>query len=145
MKLIDHGFLKVIVSNQSGVARGLFSSQDVLRFNAALNEKLSSEGINIDGWYFCPHGPDDDCPCRKPRPGLLLEAARKLNINLEQSWMIGDKSSDVGAGRAVGIRTILVKTGYGGQEPAHDSFAADYIADDLYDAVKLINHKVGVN
>jgi D-glycero-D-manno-heptose 1,7-bisphosphate phosphatase len=139
LRSVDRLFLKIVVSNQSGVARKKFAENDVKRFNHALSEKLKGEGITIDGWYFCPHGPDDNCPCRKPRPGMLLEAAHKLSVEMTKSWMIGDKTSDILAGKSAGAKTILVKTGYAGKEPKAVSVKPDHVADNLYDAVEFIN------
>jgi D-glycero-D-manno-heptose 1,7-bisphosphate phosphatase len=139
LRSVDRQFLKIVVSNQSGVARKRFTEDDVRRFNHALAEKLKGEGITIDGWYFCPHGPDDNCPCRKPKPGMLLGAADELSVEIKKSWMIGDKTSDVLAGKSAGLRTILVKTGYAGKEPKAVSVKPDHVADNLYDAVQFIN------
>jgi len=136
---IKNKYLKVVVSNQSGIARGFFSSEDVERFDIELSKRLSEKGIVIDAWYFCPHGPEDDCPCRKPRPGMILEAARKMNIDLKNSWIIGDKSSDIGAGKASGIKTVLVNTGYGGSEPGASNVNPDFTASDLGEAIEYIN------
>lgn len=136
---INDKFAKVIVSNQSGISRGLFSAEDVEKFNEALSNKLSEKGIFIDGWYFCPHGPDDDCKCRKPQPGMIFTAAVELNIDLENSWIIGDKSSDIAAGKSAGVRAILVKTGYGGNEDNASEAAPIYIANNILDAINYIN------
>jgi len=139
LEKINDAFLKVVISNQSGVARGLFSAEDVEIFNEVLSKKLSENGIAVDGWYFCPHGPDDDCKCRKPQPGMILTAAVELNIDLENSWIIGDKSSDIAAGRSAGVRAILVKTGYGGNEDNVSEAAPIYIANDILEAINYIN------
>jgi D-glycero-D-manno-heptose 1,7-bisphosphate phosphatase len=138
LKTLPGEFLKVIVSNQSGVAKGLFAGEDVIRFNQALDDRLRQSGITIHRWYFCPHGPDANCHCRKPEPGMLIAAARELDIDLEKSWMIGDKSSDILAGEAAGVRTILVRTGYAGHEPDAILANPDYVADDLNTAVAMI-------
>ncbi|OGC90397.1 MAG: hypothetical protein A2W25_02200 [candidate division Zixibacteria bacterium RBG_16_53_22] len=137
-------YLKVVVSNQSGIARGYFSHDEAVAVNQAVDEKLSLSGIRIDAWYFCPHGPDDGCDCRKPRPGLIMKAADELDLELSASWIIGDKSSDIGAGTAAGIRTILVKTGYAGKEPGADDSKPDFTADNLYCAIDIINKGVGI-
>lgn len=107
--LAEGGFLLVIVTNQSGVGRGMFDRASVDRVNARLAETLRREGVALDGVYVCPHGPEDDCACRKPAPGLMLEAARALGIDLEASYMVGDKASDAEAGRRAGCRGILTK------------------------------------
>jgi histidinol-phosphate phosphatase family protein len=142
LSALDKRYLKVVISNQSGVARGHFSQEDVNRFNLSLENLLANSGIRIDAWYFCPHGPDDNCPCRKPRPGMILRAAGDLSIALDESWLVGDKSSDILAGKAAGLRTILVMTGYAGREPGSSNVRPDYPADNLFEAVKIINRSV---
>jgi D-glycero-D-manno-heptose 1,7-bisphosphate phosphatase len=107
--LRESGAALVVVTNQSGVARGFFGLSDVERVNERLRELLAAEGVELDGIYVCPHGPDDDCPCRKPRPGLILQAARELGLDLARSFMIGDTGADVEAGAAVGAVTISVR------------------------------------
>lgn len=137
-------YLKVVVSNQSGIAKGYFTRDKAISLNKAVDEKLGLSAIKIDAWYFCPHGPDDGCDCRKPQPGLIRRAANELDIDLSQSWIIGDKSSDIRAGIAAGIRTVLVKTGYAGMEPGADDSKPDFIADNLYCAIDIINKGVGI-
>jgi D-glycero-D-manno-heptose 1,7-bisphosphate phosphatase len=87
--------------------------------------------VDLDGIYVCPHGPDDACDCRKPLPGLALRAAAELGLDPKASLMIGDKIADVGLGRAIGARTVLVRTGHGAQEEAAAGPLADCVADDL--------------
>jgi len=103
------GFLVVVVTNQSGVARGYFTEEDVQALNQYLAEILAQEGAHIDAFYYCPHHPEAPvktyrkvCSCRKPQPGLILKAARELNIDLTQSWMMGDSPRDVEAGKRAG-------------------------------------------
>lgn len=143
LKAVDRRFLMVVVSNQSGIARKIFTGDEVEEFNLALSEKLNREGIRIDGWYFCPHGPLDNCLCRKPMPGMLLRAADELSVELKESWIVGDKSSDILAGQTAGVRTVLVKTGYAGKEQGTVPVKPDHIADNLYDAVQYINRSPG--
>lgn len=138
----DQRFKKIVVSNQSGIARKRFTQDDVDKFNLTLAGKLNKEGIRMDGWYFCPHGPGDNCMCRKPKPGMLLRAAEELSVELKESWMIGDKSSDILAGQNAGTKTILVRTGYAGKEPDAIPVKPDHIADNLYDAVQFINRSL---
>jgi histidinol-phosphate phosphatase family protein len=142
LREVDRRFLKVVVSNQSGIARKKFTQNEVEKFNHALSEKLNREGISIDGWYFCPHDPGDNCLCRKPKPGMLLRAADELPVELKNSWMIGDKSSDILAGQNAGTKTILVRTGYAGKEKGTIPVKPDHIADNLYDAVQFINRSL---
>ncbi|MFQ5508919.1 MAG: D-glycero-alpha-D-manno-heptose-1,7-bisphosphate 7-phosphatase [Leptospirillia bacterium] len=131
------GFLIVLISNQSGVARGYFSSKVVDAVNARLARLLSAEDPDavLDGVYVCPHAPVDmggDCDCRKPAPGLLKQAASELNLDLKASWMVGDKPSDVGAGRAAGTHNVLLA------EPGTDTGAADRVCGELSGAVDFI-------
>jgi D-glycero-D-manno-heptose 1,7-bisphosphate phosphatase len=135
---IPKNYLKIIVSNQSGIARGYFTWQQVEEFNAKLRTDLATQSALIDGIYFCPHGPDDDCDCRKPKSGLFDLARLEHNIDCSQSWMIGDKSSDILAGKNIGAKTILVLTGYAGKEPGAIKIQADYTAADLFEAVEII-------
>jgi D-glycero-D-manno-heptose 1,7-bisphosphate phosphatase len=111
----------VVVTNQAGVARGYFTEAQVNEVHAHLDHLLAAFGAKIDRYYVCPHHPEagsppyrQDCDCRKPRPGLLVRAARELGIDLSASCMIGDKLSDLAAGAWAGCQTLLVRTGYGG-------------------------------
>lgn len=139
----------VMVTNQSGVARGYFSEEVLNAVNAALVDQLKREGAHLDGIYVCAHHPHEgeppyraDCDCRKPKPGLLVRAARELGLDLSRSWMIGDKPSDVLVGHRVGARTALVLTGYGlGEWEYRRSLfpvQPDRVADDLLDAADWI-------
>ena len=103
----------VVVTNQSGVARGYFTLDDVEKLHQHIQRLLAEYGTAIDTFYICPHAPDAGCLCRKGAPGLLVKAARDLNLDLERSFMVGDKLSDVEAGRRSGCRPLLVRTGYG--------------------------------
>lgn len=138
-KLQTAGFRLIVASNQSGIARGLYPEDDWRKLCRQINADLSPYGARIDGFYFCPHHPDYTglCGCRKPKPGLLLAAARDLNLDLSASWLIGDKKSDVDAALAAGCKPVLVKTGHGNREasalPAHIPTAANFA-----DAVNLI-------
>jgi len=103
----EAGFALVVVSNQSGVARGIVSPAEAAAVHARLLERLAEDGIELDGAYYCFHGPGDGCDCRKPEPGMLLRAADELGLSLGRSVMVGDKPSDVEAGRAAGCRSLL--------------------------------------
>ncbi len=109
--LTDAGYEIYIISNQRGIARGLMSHDDLADIHQRMGEELERNGARIAGIYYCPHGKDEDCFCRKPRAGMLFRAAREHHINLTKTVMIGDKESDVAAGRAAGCRTILAKEG----------------------------------
>ncbi len=138
-RLKDHGYLVLVVSNQSGVARNLFAESELIE----LNEKLQRQ-TGVDGIYYCPHHPDGavpeyaiTCDCRKPMTGMIKRACEDFSIDLKNSWMVGDRESDVLTGKAAGLRTILVKTGYGEDEIAR-GVTADIIAEDLVGAVDAI-------
>jgi histidinol-phosphate phosphatase family protein len=106
--LREAGFALVVVTNQSGVHRGYFTLDDVAAVNARLSEQLRAEGVELAGFYVCPHGPDGGCACRKPGPALAARAADELGLDLKSSIVIGDKESDVELGIAVAARTILL-------------------------------------
>jgi len=140
------GYLVIVITNQAGVARGLYSCEDVDRLHAYVNSLLAAAGAKIDGYYYCPHHPDygenRDCNCRKPKAGLLLRAQAEHDIELPSSYMIGDKASDILAGFNAGVTPILVKTGYGLSEVAKMD-AKILIVEDLYQAFKLIEDREG--
>jgi D-glycero-D-manno-heptose 1,7-bisphosphate phosphatase len=108
----EEGFLVFVVTNQSGIARGIYTASDVNRLHELINYELKAEGVEIDGFYFCPHHPDFGdrikCNCRKPRPGMLYQAASEHCIELEKSWIIGDKLTDTTAGIEAGSQAILI-------------------------------------
>lgn len=107
----------VIVTNQSAVGRGFILLKTAQEINQRLTNLIREQGGQIDSVYMCPHAPEDGCSCRKPLPGLLLQAAEDLSLDLQRSWMIGDAWSDVQAGEAAGLRgTILLKTGRGTEQ-----------------------------
>lgn len=132
----------VIVTNQSAIGRGLILPKTAEEINQRLINLIRDYGGKIDGVYMCPHRPEEGCFCRKPRPGLLLRAARDLSLNLQRSWMIGDAWSDVQAGEAAGMRgTILLKTGRGSEQilQARLQEVTDYLVfNNLYSALKAI-------
>ena len=116
LKLIHrNGFLAVVVSNQSGIARKKFTLDELMAVQSRMYELLAQQGEKIDGFYFCPHDPHvESCPCRKPRPGMILQAARELGIDVASSFMIGDRPADVETGLNAGCRDCaMVLTGYG--------------------------------
>jgi len=107
-------FRIVVVTNQSAVGRGIISLADAEEINSKFINKVASEGGRLDGLFMCPHSPAENCSCRKPRPGLLFNAAAKMNIDISQSYMIGDALSDLEAGQAAGVlQALLVRTGRG--------------------------------
>lgn len=131
--LADAGFLIVIATNQSGLGRGYFTEEDLAAVNGRLRHELRARGAAYDALYYCPHRPEDQCACRKPKPGLLLRAASEMGIDLGASYAIGDREWDVEAGRAAGTRTILLTHG----RPRIDFVTrADLVARDLEEAAQ---------
>ncbi|WP_394844301.1 HAD family hydrolase [Pendulispora brunnea] len=106
----DMGYVLVVVSNQSGVARGIVSNDQLASVHAKMAELLAAEGVVLDATYYCTHGPDDGCICRKPQPGLLLRAAEEHQLDLARSLLVGDKPSDVAAGKAAGCGSFQLGT-----------------------------------
>lgn len=130
------GFGLVVITNQSGVGRGFFDQAQLERIHQRLEQLLENDGVHLDGLYVCPHTPDDNCACRKPKLGLLQKAAVKLGFNSANSIVIGDKACDIEMGRAAGALTFLVRTGYGAQ--FENEVAADYVVDDLATATESL-------
>ncbi len=112
-RLAAAGYALIVLTNQSGIARGYFDLATAQRVNARVNDLLAEAGIAVAGWYICPHGDGDGCDCRKPAPGLALQAARELGIAIDGAWVIGDKMSDARLADAIGGRAIVVTTGHG--------------------------------
>ncbi len=109
----DLGYCLIIVTNQSGISRGYYSKNDFHLVNNWMLEQFNNQGVNILDVFFCPHGPESICDCRKPKPGMFNQANDKHDINMEKSWMIGDKEADITAANAAGIQnTVLVKSGH---------------------------------
>ena len=138
------GFLVVIVTNQPVIARGEVTEKYMDHIHAVLVRRLEVRGAVIDAIYYCPHHPDASikkykikCRCRKPNTGMITAAAKQFGIQLKNSFMVGDRTADILAGRRAGITTILVGTGYGGADGKHN-VAPDFRAKDLGDAVKVI-------
>ena len=145
----DSGYFVAIATNQSGVARGLFGEELVQAVHRQLSERVAAQGGRIDALYFCPHHPREgqppwrlDCDCRKPKPGMLVRAAREHDLDLGRSWMVGDGFPDIEAGNAAGARVVQVLTGYGRGLVEHHQheFRArpEHTAEDLLDAVRYI-------
>jgi D-glycero-D-manno-heptose 1,7-bisphosphate phosphatase len=150
--LNENGFVVIVASNQAGIAHGYYREEDAILFHQAMKENLAKEGAYIDAIYYCPHHPEAkieryrvDCDCRKPKPGMLTRAEKELNIDLKQSFIVGDKLSDIEAGKRAGCKTIMVRTGQGVEELKSNEIDCDYVANDLYDAVQHIlylSHKL---
>jgi len=135
-RLNQAGYGIAIITNQSGIARGYFNLQRLEQIHARLREMLTAEGVVIDGIYICPHGPDDDCDCRKPLPGMAEQAMADHGFDPKLSTVIGDKEVDVELGQAIGAATFLVRTGHGEKYAATSK--ADHVVADLPAAVDII-------
>lgn len=144
--LNECGTPAIVVSNQSGVGRGYFTDETVGAIHERLAEQLATASAHLDGIYYCPHHPSLGCDCRKPNPGMLLRAAAEHGIDLQRSFIIGDKSTDLEAGRRAGCRAIGVLTGYGHQllhQAGSPGAPAEYLGRDVLDAVTWILAKCG--
>lgn len=117
-RLNHAGWRVVVISNQSGIARGLFDLNTLFAIHDKMQRQCAELGGRIDGVFFCPHGPEDGCDCRKPKPGLLKEAGRRLQVDLNEVPVIGDSLRDLEAAAAAGAQPILVKTGNGAKTAA---------------------------
>jgi D-glycero-D-manno-heptose 1,7-bisphosphate phosphatase len=137
--LKQHGFLVIVVTNQSGIGRNIFDEAAMHRVHQHIQTKL--EGA-IDAFYFCPHLPCDGCGCRKPNVGMIESAYADFDIDMERSWMIGDKKIDIETGLKAGIRRALVLTGYGEQHSKTIDPLPDLIAADFGEAAKqIVNYR----
>jgi D-glycero-D-manno-heptose 1,7-bisphosphate phosphatase len=139
------GFAVVVISNQSGVARGMFDEAFVHETHREIDRRIAP--ARVDGYFYCPHLPEARreeyrmaCECRKPRPGLITHACQELELNASRSFLVGDRWLDVECGRAAGVRPTLVRTGHGAHEEAHvtSSAQADAILNNLMEAVGWI-------
>ena len=137
------GYLVAVASNQSGLARGLFDQQTLDAIHAKMEGLLAQRGVALDGIFYCPHGPEDNCLCRKPKPGLLLQISDHFDIDLKQSWFVGDSIRDVQAARLAGARPVLLRTGKGRQTLAkYGPFNDIPVYDDLAGfARELLRHE----
>ena len=143
--LNENGYAVIVTTNQAGIARGYYQEADAELFNQALREKLAKKGACIDAIYYCPHHPEAkiekyriDCNCRKPKPGMLARAENEFDIDMTRSFAVGDKMSDIEAGKRAGCKTIMVRTGQGAEELKNNPVDCNYVTDDLYGAVKHI-------
>ena len=134
------GYKLIVISNQSGVARGLFEEKDLLHVNRCIQSLLAAYDVSIDAFYYCPHGPNDGCECRKPMPGMILKAAKDYAINPEISWMTGDILNDVEAGNRAGCCTIHLDNGNETEWIKSDYRAPVYSVKDLMEAADIICH-----
>lgn len=139
--LNENKILVIVISNQGGIGKGLYTKETAEEINILMEEELAKDGAYLDAVYYCPHHPDDKCICRKPGIGMFLFASLRFGLNLNNCIMIGDKIEDIEAGKKAGCRSYLVLTGYGKkqlEDREHWQFQPDLIAPDLYSAAKLI-------
>lgn len=139
--LTDANWNIVVISNQAGVGKGIMSAQAVEDINHRMINEIECCGGKVKAVYYCPHKPDENCECRKPKPGMLLRAAQELDIETSDSYLIGDNIADIQAGALVGCTTILVETGRGKEylgKRNQWTINPDYIASDLFEAVEHI-------
>ncbi|GHG62145.1 HAD family hydrolase [Comamonas sp. JC664] len=132
----------VLATNQSGLARGYFDQRALDAIHERLLRELADDGLHLDGIYVCPHLPDAACACRKPRPGMGLQAAAELGIDLSRSFVIGDKRSDVAWGLNLGAMTFLVRTGHGAVAERTPGERAHHVVDDLLHASERIQRHI---
>ena len=137
-QISEAGFATVVVTNQSIVGRGIMSFEDIQRLHFAIMAEILEQGGVVDASYICPHGPEDECACRKPKPGMLTDAARDLGLDLAKSFMIGDALTDMQAAEAAGVKGILVRTGRGEEQSQLERDLTFPIVSDLEKALALI-------
>lgn len=137
--LNENGFRVVIITNQSGISRGYFTEETLERIHHRMVNELAEEKAYIDGIYYCPHHPDENCNCRKPKPALILQAAHDLNIDLQSSFVVGDSDMDIEMGKRVGCSTILVSTEAGS---THPKAQADFTCPNLFTGAQWIISQV---
>ncbi|MEK7540623.1 MAG: D-glycero-beta-D-manno-heptose 1,7-bisphosphate 7-phosphatase [Patescibacteria group bacterium] len=133
-KLSRTGYKIIIITNQSGIARGYYSEKELKVLHNWMLKELKNKRVRIDKIYYCPHGPDDNCFCRKPKIGMFLQAVKDFNINLSKSWFIGDDTRDVMAGREANIKTVKI----GGRMPKSLKLEPNYYAKNILEAVNIV-------
>jgi D-glycero-D-manno-heptose 1,7-bisphosphate phosphatase len=131
-RLKKAGYLVTVASNHSGVARGHYSEDDLHKMHEKMQRMLSTRGASVDGIFYCPHGPESNCVCRKPKPGLLYQIAKEFDIDLSETWMVGESISDIRAAKIANAKPVLVRTGGGEYTMQHFPEALDVpVYDDL--------------
>lgn len=136
--LNENDFLAVLITNQSGVGRGFFDENNLREIHEKLISELAAQGAKLDAIYYCPHKPNDDCACRKPKTEMIKKAMKDFSIDLNESWTIGDKAIDVETGTNAGTKTALVLTGYGIEEREKLTGKPDLIAGNLLEAAQTV-------
>ncbi|MBI4895951.1 MAG: HAD-IIIA family hydrolase [Candidatus Aenigmarchaeota archaeon] len=139
-KLYDAGYRLIIITDQPGIGLGYYTKEDFFKVNSHILGLLAQHNIVIDKIYFCLHSMSENCECKKPKTALVKKAFEyyENNIDKENSYVIGDKTSDIQCGKNAGLKTILVKTGSGGKDNRHPNVTPDYVAQDLADAARII-------
>lgn len=132
----------IVVTNQSGIGRGYFDEPTLGRIHDRMCELLAAEKIALDAIYFCPHATADACDCRKPKPGMAVQAAREFGFDPRTSFVIGDRPGDVELGRAIGATSILVRTGVGQETERDGSCTPDFVGDDLTAVAEFIAGRI---
>jgi histidinol-phosphate phosphatase family protein len=137
------GYKIVVVSNQSGIGRGILTEKMVAEINQSFLVRLKDQGAPADALYFCPHHPDDNCDCRKPKTGMIERAVGELGLDLENAVVIGDKLADVKLGKNIGATTVLVLTGYGRKvldelTDSNPDEKPDFVGEDLLEAASWL-------
>jgi D-glycero-D-manno-heptose 1,7-bisphosphate phosphatase len=130
-RLQELGLGLILVTNQSAVGRGIIDEERLGQIHARMNMLLAAESIQLDAIYVCTHTPSDDCDCRKPKPGMLYQAAADFGFQLNECFVIGDNISDIKLGQGVGATTFLVRTGYGAEVETSGGTNPDYVVDNL--------------
>jgi histidinol-phosphate phosphatase family protein len=135
--LNNHGFKVVVITNQSGIARCYFTAQTLARIHQKMIDELGRSAAKLDAIYYCPHHPDEGCECRKPKTALFQQAAREMDIEFGLSYVVGDSSIDIEAGKTLGCKTILVTTGP--KQEINGTILSDYTANSLIEAAQWIS------
>jgi len=130
LKELSKHFYIIVITNQSGIARGYFTEQALYEMNNKIKEEVERHGGRIDAFYYCPHMPDSGCKCRKPEPGLVYKATEDFDIDLKNSFVVGDDEKDMGLAKRLGIIGIKVRSSQGD---------ADYFAKDFKDVLRIID------
>lgn len=142
--LADYDYQLIVVTNQSGIARGLFSEEDLRGVANHLDRLLAEVDLHLAGFYYCPHLLADGCTCHKPEPGLILRAAEEHNLELTRSWFLGDILNDIEAGRRAGCRTVLINTGNETEWRITPDRIPEYLVSNLAEAAWLVTGPWGV-
>jgi D-glycero-D-manno-heptose 1,7-bisphosphate phosphatase len=140
-----HEYKVVVVTNQSGVSRGIYTEEDVRKLHVYVNDELRKHGAHIDRFYFCPHHPEAplkeyqcDCDCRKPKPGMVLQAIKDLDLDISTSYIVGDREWDISAGKRAGLTSILIRTDDSTFDNTICDEKPDMVVKSLHDAVQYI-------